>query len=216
MLFPGDAFGAAAVPSPGRGSPRCGGIVRAFCGAGLLGARSVVRAGVDDDRALLAAGNRSATRASSQCSIPPRPMRSPAQPRTSGTPSAPSPFRYFRSRTSRPTWDTRTSRRRWYPLTTFRNRRGRAAQPTRRRSRIRAPPAGGFGTHSGQTAKADDATEAEIASDASLTADRERAEVLQSSIRSRCADQSVVRCSGAQSSGRPSWVSEAMTNSELA
>ncbi len=50
----------------------------------------------------------------------------------------------------------------------------------------------------------------------SLTADRERAEVLQSSIRSRGADQSVVRCSGAQSSGRPSWVSEAMTNSELA
>ena len=39
---------------------------------------------------------------------------------------------------------------------------------------------------------------------------------LQSSIRSRWADQSVVRCSGAQSSGRPSWVSEAMTNSELA
>ena len=40
--------------------------------------------------------------------------------------------------------------------------------------------------------------------------------VLQSSIRSRGADQSVVRGSGAQSSGRPSCVSEAMTNVELA
>ena len=41
--------------------------------------------------------------------------------------------------------------------------------------------------------------------------------VLQSSIRSRWADQSVVRCSGAQSSGRPSsGFSEAMTNVELA
>ena len=50
----------------------------------------------------------------------------------------------------------------------------------------------------------------------SLTASRAGAEMLQSSIRSRAADQSVVRCSGAQSSGRPSWVSEAMTKSELA
>jgi len=40
--------------------------------------------------------------------------------------------------------------------------------------------------------------------------------VLQSSIRSRWADQSVVRGSGAQSSGRPCWASEAMTNVELA
>jgi hypothetical protein len=50
----------------------------------------------------------------------------------------------------------------------------------------------------------------------SLTASRSGAEVFQSSIRSRSVDQSVVRCSGAQSSGRPSWVSEAMTFSELA
>ncbi len=50
----------------------------------------------------------------------------------------------------------------------------------------------------------------------SLTANRLGAEVLQSSIRLRGAGQSVVRCSGAQSSGRPFWVSEAMTNSELA
>jgi hypothetical protein len=40
--------------------------------------------------------------------------------------------------------------------------------------------------------------------------------LLQSSIRSRGADQSVVRCSGAQSSGRPSCASEAMTTVELA
>ena len=50
----------------------------------------------------------------------------------------------------------------------------------------------------------------------SLTALR-RGRLLQSSIRSRWADQSVLRCSGAQSSGRPSsCVSEAMTNVELA
>jgi hypothetical protein len=40
--------------------------------------------------------------------------------------------------------------------------------------------------------------------------------LLQSSIWSRGADQSVVRCSGAQSRGRPSGASEAMTNVELA
>jgi len=50
----------------------------------------------------------------------------------------------------------------------------------------------------------------------SLTASRAGAEVRKSSIRARGADQSVVRCSGAQSSGRPSCFSEAMTNGELA
>jgi hypothetical protein len=49
----------------------------------------------------------------------------------------------------------------------------------------------------------------------SLTAVR-LGKVLQSSIRSRWAGQSVVRCSGAHSSGRPSGVSEAMTYVELA
>jgi hypothetical protein len=49
----------------------------------------------------------------------------------------------------------------------------------------------------------------------SLTALRS-GRVLQSSIRSCGADQGVVRCSGAQSSGRPSCGSEAMTNVELA
>jgi hypothetical protein len=38
----------------------------------------------------------------------------------------------------------------------------------------------------------------------SLTAGRSGAELVQSSIRPRWAGQSVVRCSGAQSSGRPS------------
>ena len=50
----------------------------------------------------------------------------------------------------------------------------------------------------------------------SLTASWLGWELVQSSIRPRFAGQSVVRCSGAQSSGRPSWVSEAMTNGELA
>src|SRR5438874_10707026 len=50
----------------------------------------------------------------------------------------------------------------------------------------------------------------------SLTATGAFAEWFQSSIRSRWADQSVVRNSRAQSSGRPSCISEAMTFNELA
>ena len=49
----------------------------------------------------------------------------------------------------------------------------------------------------------------------SLTANRLGAEVLQPSMRSRWAVQSVLRCPEAQSSERPSCLSEAMTNSEL-